>query len=137
MGFKVELLPERIILFDFFDFKRETVDKWAEHVKAQDGKMLAPLRVMYNFRGAGYPTPYLLKVSVVMMETLQIPEDTRTAYMVQDRSHVAFGMVVARKMPRRAGLVRVFINQDEAKAWLLSNPATKSTASPASSSPQS
>lgn len=119
-GFTVDLLPERIIYFKFADFKRNTVDSWAAYVKTRDGKLVAPVRSIYDLRGAGYPTPYMLDVSVRLMEVLQIPADTRSAYMVEDRMHMAFGMVLARRMPKRAGLVRIFIHQEEAKRWLLS-----------------
>src|SRR5688500_12462002 len=118
-GFKVDVLPSGIVKIFLPDFKRETIEEWVAYVRKHDGKLKSPHRVLYNLCEAGYPTPYVLNTSVTLMHELQIPEDTRTAYMVQDHHHAAFGMVIARRMPRKAGPVRVFTEEEEAIKWLL------------------
>ena len=118
-NFSVEVLPNSIICFTIPNFTRQVVDEWKAYVLKHDGEMKAPLRVIYDFRDSGYPSTYVLEEAGGLMNELQIPDDTRTAYLVHSRYHVAFGEILAHTMPERAGQVRVFSKEDEAVRWLL------------------
>lgn len=119
-GFSVRLYAEnRVVAFVFHDLKRATVDAWIEHVKAHDGKLRSPMRALYDFRETGPPSRYMLDVVGPLMETLTIPEDTRSAYLFKKGPNALFSRSLQRRMPRNVGETKGFTNFDAAIQWLL------------------
>ncbi len=115
----VSILKENgVIRFTFHDFSRQTIDAWVEYVTIRDGKLRAPLRVIYDFQNLGLPTPYMNQKGVEMMSKLQIPEDTRTAYLVDTLLQITYYRLLARRMPKTAGAVQAFLREKDAIAWL-------------------
>lgn len=117
--FHIARRPEdHIIVVSFDDFSRSVVEQWAAHVRAADGKLRSPLRLLYDFRKAGPPGPYALSVVGPLMRELTIPHDTRNAYLFKNRLDTYFAHSIIRNMPTNVGLVKAFINFDEAIEWL-------------------
>jgi hypothetical protein len=73
-------------------------------------------------RETGYPTPYTMSVAVEVMEFVQAVEDMRTAYLVKNPIQEAFYRLLAMRMPKRIGEVRVFHNEVAAITWLSDSP---------------
>lgn len=117
--FQVERLPNGIIKFCLKDFTRKSIDEWAAYVLARDGKLHAPLRVIYDMQKQGYPTPYLLHRTTTVMQELNIPPNTRTVYLVAHQLESAFYRVLAARMPPKIGEVRIFLSEADATKWLL------------------
>lgn len=115
----VELRPDGIVIMTFDDFSRSVVEQWVAYVRSKDRKVRGPLRVLYDFREAGPPSPYALEVVGPVMRELTIPPDTRTAYVFKSRLDTHFARSIIRRMPAKVGKVRAFMTVDEAIGWLL------------------
>lgn len=119
-SFTVEVLkPHRVILFTFADFKRQTVDIWYQYVEERDGQFTQALKVIYDMRQSGLPTPYLTTLSTKAMRELQIPNGTRTAYLVSSQIQYTYYRFLAARMPKRAGLIQVFKTMEDALVWVI------------------
>jgi hypothetical protein len=117
--FHVQRRPDGIIVMHFDDFSRSVVEQWVAHVRSKDGKLRSPLRVLYDFRDAGPPSPYALQIVGPLMQELTIPEDTRSAYLFKSRLDTHFARSIIRRMPAKVGKVRAFTDLEDAVAWLL------------------
>lgn len=118
-GFTLWVRPEdHIIVTKLKDFSRRTVEAWMGYVRAHDGNLKPPVRLLYDFQEAGPPSRYVLDVIGPFMDSLIIPEDTRSAYVFVTPFERFAGSFV-RRLPAKAGAVRAFASMDEAVAWLL------------------
>lgn len=117
--FSVMLRPDHIVVVRLANWKRQTVDAWMEHVKAHDGKLRSPLRLLYDLQDAGPPSRYILETIGPFMETLTIPEDTRNAYIFKAGPYERYVMSFIRRMPPKTGVIKAFTSIDEAVKWLL------------------
>ncbi|NDJ85337.1 MAG: hypothetical protein GYB66_05590 [Chloroflexi bacterium] len=117
-SFHIERRPDGIIVVRFDDFSRSVVDQWVAHVKASDGRLRSPLRMLYDFREAGPPSAYALSIAGPLMEQLTIPEDTCSAYVFAKRLDKHFTRSILRCLPPKVGRIRAFSNFDSAIAWL-------------------
>jgi hypothetical protein len=120
--FEVEVIPPRIIRFCLKNYTRASIDAWAAYIREHDGKLKSPVRVLYDMREAGYPTPYAMSVASGLMQQVQAVEDMRTAYLVKNTIQETFYRLLTMRMPKRIGEVRVFHNEAAAIAWLSDTP---------------
>jgi hypothetical protein len=116
--FKVELVDSWLVRFTFFNLSRRAVDAWAVYVRERDGQATAALRVLYDLRQAGFPTPYATQLSLQVMAELRVPAGTRTAYLVSNRIQLAYYQLLARRMPPAVGEVKVFMEEAAVLKWL-------------------
>jgi hypothetical protein len=117
-SFSIEVRPDRIIVTTLHSFGRTSVEEWMAYVKAHDGKLVPPVRMLYDLRPAGPPSQYALEKIGPFMATLDIPEGTRNAYLFKS-PFGRFADVIMRRMPPKAGRIRSFDDYDEAIEWLL------------------
>lgn len=109
-----------IVRFVFSSFTRQTIDQWAEYVYERNGKLRSPMRSLYDFTHVlGLPTPYLNQTTTKVMNEIQIPDDTRTAYLVTNALQLTYYRLLKRRMPKRVGLVEIFLTEADAIAWLV------------------
>lgn len=117
--FNVEVLPQGIIKFTVLYLTRESIDAWVDYVVEHAPRMKAPLRLMYDFRNVGYPTPYLIQRAVEISNTVPVPEDTRSGYLAKPFSAEVFIRTYINRLAARSGVRRVFTDEDTLIAWLL------------------
>ena len=99
----------------------KTIDSWVEYIKAHDGKLRPPVRILYDMRVAGLPSRYMLDIIGPLMKELTIPEDTKSAYLFLKGPNMLFTRSLQRRMPRNAGDVMGFDDMDKAVQWLIAD----------------
>lgn len=117
-GFSVALRPDNIIVVTLEDMRRQTIELWMNYVRTHDGKMRAPVRLLYDLRKSGPPSRFLLDVIGPFMSELTIPADTRNAYVYERGPYASFSDSFVRRMPAKAGDVRTFTDFEQAVKWL-------------------
>lgn len=111
-------LQEGVVVIQFDDFSRSVVEQWAAFIKASDGKLSSPHRVLYDFRKAGPPSPYALQRVGPVMQSIHIPDDTKSAHLYKSALDTQFTKSIIRMMPNYVGKVRAFDDYQRALQWL-------------------
>jgi hypothetical protein len=111
--------PDGIIYTRFEDLSRRSIEAWMAMVRATDGKLRPPVRLLYDFRDAGAPSRFLLDSIGPFVEGLQIPPATRHAYLFRPGPYSRFATSIVRRMPAKVGVVKVFYEERQARNWLL------------------
>lgn len=111
--------PDGIIVFAFDNLTREVLVPWADFIQAQQDKWQEPLRIMYDFRGAGAPSRFMIDRVPKILEKLEYPEDIRTAFLFDDGLMARFTRNALQALPDKVGIRREFMNLDPAVNWLL------------------
>lgn len=117
--FTIQLRPDGIIVTKLHNFRRSTVEAWMEYVRARDGKLRPPVRMLYDFRESGLPSKFLLDAIGPFMDELTIPEDTRNAYLFPIGPYQYFSRSFMSRMPSHVGAVKGFTDLKSAAKWLL------------------
>jgi hypothetical protein len=117
--FTITLRPDGIIVTRLHNFRRSTIEAWMGYVRARDGKMHSPLRMLFDFRDAELPSKFLLDIIGPFFAELTIPEDTRNAYLFPVGPYQTFGRSLMQRLPPKVGELKEFISLEDAVAWLL------------------
>ena len=102
----------------FDDFSKTVVDQWASFVKASSAKIGPRLRVLYDFRKCGAPSPYALQRVGPVMQSIDVPPNTKTAHLYKSSNDTQFTEHIVRMMPENVGEVQAFSSYQDALKWL-------------------
>ena len=117
--FTIYVRPDGIIVTRLHNFHRATIEAWMDYVRARDGKMHPPIRMLFDFREIELPSKFLLDTIGPFYASLTIPKDTRSVYLFPKGPYQNFGRSLLRRLPPNVGKIREFTDIDEAIEWLL------------------
>jgi len=115
---KFYIRDDGIIVFQFLAMHRQAADDFGRIIKASMKNVPDKLRVLYDFSQSPPPTRYFLQIQGELYDSFPHPEDERTAY-VTGTSNNEVWVRIARTYFTAKDTMRVFVNEDEAIAWLL------------------
>jgi hypothetical protein len=116
--FHIQVRPDRIIVTTFDNLSREVLIQWVDYIRAQDGKMKPPVRILFDFRGAGAPSRFVTDRLPGIMGELHLPDDTRAAFLFDDGTVARFTLRALGRLPNTIGKTRDFLNLAPAIKWL-------------------
>ena len=116
--FHVTVRPDRIVVISFDNLSREVLVQWVDYIRARDGKMRSPLRLLYDFRRAGPPSRFVFDRLPAILGELTTPEDTRVAFLLDDDSMARFTRKALEILPIKPELTKEFVNLAPAIRWL-------------------
>lgn len=117
--FTIYVRPDGIIVTRLHNFRRATIEVWMDYVRARDGKMRPPVRMLFDFRDIELPSKFLFDTIGPFYASLTIPEDTRSVYLFPKGPYQNFGRSLMKRLPPNVGKLREFTEIDEAIEWLL------------------
>ncbi|MBZ0317106.1 MAG: hypothetical protein K8L91_11860 [Anaerolineae bacterium] len=116
--FHVNVRRDRIVVTTFDNLSREVLIQWVDYVRAQDGKMRAPVRILFDFRGAGAPSRFVFDRLPGILAELHLPDDTRCGFLFDDGTIARFTRRALTQLPSNIGVTRDFLNLGPAIKWL-------------------
>ncbi len=116
--FHEERRPDGIIVYCFDNLSRQVLIQWIDWIRAAQGKLKSPLRILYDFRGSGPPSRFVTDRLPGLMAELEIPEDTRSAFLVDDNLNGRFTRRALEALPANVGQMQSFVNLSPAIKWL-------------------
>jgi hypothetical protein len=116
--FHVEMRPDKIIVYQFDNLSREVLIQWVEYIRTHNDTMKPPVRILYDFRESGPPSRFLMDRLPDIMADLEIAEDIRSAFLVDDSLTGHFTRNALAKLPNNIGPTRSFLNLTPALKWL-------------------
>lgn len=115
----VSVRPDGIVVFKFQKLSRTAMEQYNAYVHKFNGQYPDPLRMIYDFRGAGLPGLAFLQKHTDLIKDLQIPERTRWAYIVDRQIHKQFVRSMVNRLPDFGSGYKTFVDEDEAIMWLM------------------
>ncbi|MBI5929433.1 MAG: hypothetical protein HY862_09000 [Chloroflexi bacterium] len=116
--FHVQVRRDRIIVTTFDNLSREVLIQWVDYIRSQDGKMKPPLRILFDFRGAGAPSRFISDRLPNILAELHLPEDTRCGFLFDDGTIARFTRRALMLVPQSIGITKDFLNLGPAIKWL-------------------
>ena len=114
--FHVHNVDNGVIVFQFEALSREVLIPFIDYVRAM--KIKSPVRIMFDFRGAGAPSRYIIDRLPQVLGEIKFPEDTRIGFVNDDMMTTRFVRKMLDDLPEGVGELREFINYDPAMHWL-------------------
>lgn len=116
--FHLKTVEGGITLFRFERLSREVLIQWGDLVRVQKQDFPQPVRLLFDFRGAGAPSRYMADRMPRVLEDLALPENTRVAYLIDDSRLAQFIHNAVANWPFAETQIQSFINYDPALNWL-------------------
>lgn len=116
--FHYEMRADNVIVYRFDNLSREVFIQWVDHFRSFQSKWTPPLRILYDFRGSGPPSRFMTDRLPGIMSELALPEDTRSAFAVDDNLNGHFTRQALAAIPKEVGETRSFVNINPAIQWL-------------------
>lgn len=115
--FHVQQIDDRITAYQFERLSREVLIQWGDLVRVERDNFPEPIRILFDFRGAGAPSRYMVDRMPRIFEDLNFPDNTRIAVVMDDDRTARFVHNAVAQWPDM-GQVEEFINIDPAIQWL-------------------
>jgi uncharacterized lipoprotein YmbA len=115
----VSVSENGIVVFKFQKLSRTAIEQFTVYVHKFNGQYPDPLRMIYDFRGAGLPGLAFLQRHTDLIKDLQIPERTRWAYIVDRQVHKQFMRSLVNRLPDFGDGYETFTEESEAVEWLM------------------
>jgi hypothetical protein len=115
----VSINEHRIVVFKFDKLTRTAFEEYLAYVRKYSGQYPDPLRVLYDFRGAGLPGLPFMELHTQAMDGLDIPDRMRYAHIVDRRIFRQFVKKLMSRLPDMAYEHQTFIDEDKAIEWLM------------------
>ena len=116
--FHVEMLPDKIVVYRFDNLSREVLIQWVEYIRTHNEAMQPPVRILYDFRESGPPSRFLMDRLPDILSDLEIADDIRSAFLVDDSLTGHFTRNALTKLPENIGPTKSFLNLAPALKWL-------------------
>ncbi len=116
--FHVEMLPDKIVVYRFDNLSREVLIQWVEYIRTHNEAMKPPVRILYDFRESGPPSRFLMDRLPDILADLEIADDIRSAFLVDDSLTGHFTRNALSKLPENIGPTKSFLNLAPALKWL-------------------
>ncbi|NDJ85336.1 MAG: hypothetical protein GYB66_05585 [Chloroflexi bacterium] len=116
--FHEEIYPGHILLYRFDNLSREVLIQWVDYIRGKTDSLESPVRILYDFRNSGPPSRFLIDRLPAIMGELQFPENTRSAFLVDDDINGRFTRNALVSMPANIGKTQSFLNVTPALKWL-------------------
>jgi hypothetical protein len=116
--FHVEFRPDRIIVYQFDNLSREVLIQWVEYIRTNNDAMKPPVRILYDFRESGPPSRFLMDRLPDILADLEIADDIRSAFLVDDSLTGHFTRNALTRLPDNIGPTKSFLNLTPALKWL-------------------
>ena len=112
-------LDNGIIVFKFEELSRRAFQQYLDYVRKYNGQYPDPLRVLYDFRGAGLPGLPFLELHSEALDGLHIPRRMRFAHLVDAMIAKHFHRTLMARLPTIQYEHEVFVREDEVIEWLM------------------
>lgn len=116
--FHTHTRPDGIIVYQFDNLSREVLIQWVDFLRSVEDKLQQSQRILYDFRGAGPPSRFMIDRMPAIMAEMKIPEDTWSAFLVSDDLNGRFTRNALDRLPASIGKTRSFLNLAPALRWL-------------------
>jgi hypothetical protein len=119
--FSVERVHGVIARFTFTRMAKPEADAYDRYIRKAVPTLTPPVRALYDMRHSVTPIPYFSQKMEALFREIVLPEDTRTAYIIEEKSNFRPWIQILRKgsTSTNTGLFQVFTEEDKAIAWLL------------------
>lgn len=117
--FHISETDDGVIVFRFEALTREIFIPFGDYLRATHEKWGAPVRLVFDFRGSGAPSRFMIDRAPRIFDELSLPEDTRVACLVDDSS---LGHLIHLSLENWRSYIPhmdEFLNFDPALNWLL------------------
>ena len=115
----VSMAENGIITFKFEKLSRTAFEEYLAYVRKYNGTYPDPLRVLYDFRGAGMPGLPFMELHAEAFDGLIIPESFRWAHLVDAPIFKQFVRMYLSRLPATDYENKTFTDEAEAVAWLM------------------
>jgi hypothetical protein len=115
----VSISENGIIIFQFAKLSRTAFEEYLVYIRKYNGYYPDPLRVLYDFRGAGLPGLPFIELHTQAFDGLNIPDRFRWAHLVDAPIFKQFVRVYLSRLPETNYENQIFIDEDEAIEWLM------------------
>lgn len=126
--FHMHTRPDGIIVYQFDNLSREVLIQWVDFLRTIEDKLKPSQRILYDFRGAGPPSRFMIDRLPAIMGEMNIPEDTWSAFLVSDDLNGRFTRNALDRLPFNIGKTKSFLNLAPAVRWLLGDHNTENSA---------
>lgn len=115
----ISQIQDGVILFRFEALTREIFIPFGDYLRIEHEKWQAPVRLIFDFRGAGVPSRFMIDRAPRVFTEISLPDDTRIACLVDDSSLSRLIHLALEKWREIVPQIDEFLNFDPALAWLL------------------
>lgn len=115
----VSILENGIVVFKFKKLTRTAFEEYLAYIRKYKGQYPDPLRMMYDFRGAGLPGLPFIELHSEVMDGIEIPDHTRWAHLVDKRIYGQFVKTLNSRMPVEKYEHSSFTDETKAIEWLM------------------
>lgn len=116
--FHMHTRPDEIIVYQFDNLSREVLIQWVDFLRSIEDKLRPSQRILYDFRGAGPPSRFMIDRLPTIMAEMKIPQDTLSAFLVSDDLNGRFTRNALDRLPANIGKTKSFLNLAPALRWL-------------------
>lgn len=116
---QISQLENDIILFQFEALTREIFIPFGDYLRTEHQNWETPIRLIFDFRGAGVPSRFMIDRAPRIFTEINLANDTRIACLVDDNS---IGHLIHRALEKwRESVPQIssFLNFDPAIEWML------------------
>lgn len=114
--FHVHNSKNGVVVFQFETLSREVLIPFMDYIRSM--KIKSPARIMFDFRGAGAPSRYIIDRLPQVLSEIKFPEDTRIGFVNDDMMTARFIGKMLDDLPEGMAEFGEFINYDPAMNWL-------------------
>lgn len=108
-----------IVVFKFDKLTRTAFAEFLAYIRKYNGQYPDPLRMLYDFRGAGLPGLPFIEMHSKVMEGIQIPERTRWAHLVDKQIYTQFVKTLNSLIAAAGYEHTAFTDEAQAVEWLM------------------
>ncbi|MGB1288488.1 MAG: hypothetical protein ACPG7F_18280 [Aggregatilineales bacterium] len=119
---------QHILVFDFHDLSTKAARHWGAICLKYNGQYPDPLRVLYDFRGCGFPSLYIIAYERLIAPQIIFPTDVQHAYLIEHQLQDEWAKEFIISLPEHVK-TRMFdeYSKNDAIAWLMEKLADDTT----------